>query len=143
MNREELAQAMIDGRAFKIMSSFVFAAQIPDDSVGCSGSRCSNCEGSTAYCEQFCRNCGLPFVGPSGFPQWTEWQNYEPEKRKGLVTKVFFYTDRGRLGYANVAYVPLGEQELCEVEKLSGHEATLFAETHSVEPRNLRNILLS
>jgi len=132
------------GKAFKIGNSFVFAAQIPDNSVGCSGSRCSNCGNSTAYCDQICRCCNLPFVGPAGFPQFITWKMATPQEKKNMVLQVYCHNrDRGRLGYANVEYVPLSPSELREIERLTDREAHNFQLTHGHAPQQIRRILLT
>ena len=98
-------------KIFQIGNSFIFAAQIPDNSVGISGSRCTNCGGSVAYCNQVCRGCGLPLVGPFGFPQIGNWVSLSASERKSVIESVYYRLDHGHLGYANVPSVPLTPDE--------------------------------
>ena len=144
MDRELLDKAMREGKVFKISDSFFFAAQIPDDSVGISGSRCSNCGGEAAYCHQLCRKCNLPFVGPFGFPQWPKWKRMAPGVKVLVVEEVFHNgNNRGRLGYTNVEAVPLSPEELRKVEQLCDQEADYFLATHKIAARRIREILAS
>ncbi|MDP1619432.1 MAG: hypothetical protein Q8M12_00365, partial [bacterium] len=90
MIAEKLLERVIaEGKVFKVGNSFFFAAQIPDDSVGCSGSRCSCCNGKVAYCNHVCKHCGLPFVGPCGFPQLPHWEAMSIDMRIDMVEMVF------------------------------------------------------
>lgn len=144
MNKKMIRMAIQESRIFKIGYSFLFAVQIPDDSVGISGSRCSYCDNKTAYCEQICRQCKLPLIGPFGFPQLPKWESLTPEKRKTMVEDIYCHkNDRGRLGYVNVEPVPLTKEELRKVEKLEHHDANLFHLTHDVTPQNISGILLT
>lgn len=128
---------------YRIEKSFAFTAQIPDDSVGGSGSRCASCGGTAAYCEQICRACGFPFVGPYGFPQWSEWKELTTEQRENLVIEMYTqHHNRGRLGYSNVEYIPLTVEELVEVERLGGEDAYRFTRTHEVSPQKIRDLLI-
>jgi len=139
----EMRRKLEEGRAFQIGKTFWFAAQIPDDKVGCSGSRCSNCEDKTAYCVQICRTCGLPFVGPFGFPQWLKWQEMTAKEKRAAAEEVYSSSKHGRLGYTNVRFVPLTQVELAEIEALPEYEAHMFTLTHEVRPAGLRQKLRS
>ena len=89
MDKETLDKALRENRVFKIGDSFHFAVQIPDDSVGISGSRCSNCGSEVAYCHQICRQCKLPFIGPFSFPQLPDWESLTPDKKRTMVEEVY------------------------------------------------------
>ncbi len=131
-----------ESNVYRVEGSFAFTAQIPDDSVGCSGSRCANCDTEVPYCNQICRYCGLPFVGPGGFPQYPTWTTLSTNEKMTLFISAFNSYRRGRLGYANVAFVPLTSDELTEVEELEGREANLFELTHKISPKKIREVLL-
>jgi hypothetical protein len=142
MDEKDLQRALREGRIFHVGGSFLFAAQIPDDTVGCSGSRCSNCNEGVAYCNQRCEHCGFPFVGPSGFPQFPKWRTSSLEQRMMFAYDVYLhYSDRGRLGYQNVAYVPLTPEELEETEKIADDQEDLFSLTHSISPKEIKRTL--
>jgi len=141
MNQAERSQALKSQRLFKANNSFLFAAQIPDDSVGCSGSRCSNCGNKTAYCNQRCFWCGFPFIGPFGFPQISEWELLSKGEKGALVEGIYHQHDNGRMGYVNVDWVPLTEAELSEIELLDIEKAHYFKSTHSVSPKEIRKTL--
>ncbi len=126
---------------FKVGDSFRFTAQIPDDSVGCSGSRCSECGAKSAYCEQFCSTCNLPFIGPFDFPQWSDWMKLGSVERWKLVERIFNEPSRGRLGSVNVLSIPLVPQEVSAVEKLAGHEYHLFKNFRRLDPATIRMTL--
>lgn len=144
MNKKMLDKALQENKVFKIGNSFVFAVQIPDDSVGCSGSRCSNCNNESAYCYHICRQCKLPFIGPSGFPQLSDWESLTPDKKRRMVEEVYcHYNNRGRLAYTNVEFVPLTLDELKEVERLKDRDVKLFLSTHEVDPQKIKEILLT
>ncbi len=141
MDVNERVKALQEVRLFKVGNSFIFAAQIPDNSVGCSGSRCSNCNNDAAYCQQRCLWCGFPFIGPSGFPQFSKWKNLPPASKTKLVEDVYMRTNKGRLGYSNVKFVPLNNQELEAIEKLNSLDAEYFLSTHSISPKEIRKTL--
>lgn len=141
-NKESTARALKEMKLFKVRDSFVFAVQIPDDSVGCSGSRCSNCDNSVAYCNQRCLWCGFPFIGPSGFPQIMKWRTLPAIIKNDLVEAVYMRRNKGRLGYSNVAFVPLTSKELEIVESLKGQAAEYFLSTHSISTEEIRKTLL-
>lgn len=84
--------AKAKGKTFELR--VVVAAQIPDDTLGCSSSRCSNCEEPTVYCQQVCANCGMVMIGPFGFPQFSEWQNMTVEERQEMVNNVVATSDK-------------------------------------------------
>ena len=132
---------MEQGKLFKVDESFIFAVQIPDDSVGCSGSRCSNCNGAVAYCDQRCEHCGFPFVGPFSFPQLPRWNLRPLDEKRKLIEDAYARDNRGRLGYTNVAYVPLTPIELEKIEKLTGHDAETFTSVHGISPQKIRETL--
>ncbi len=139
MNDNDRAEALREMRLFKVGSSFLFAVQIPDDSVGCSGSRCSNCNNTVAYCEQRCTSCGFPFIGPSGFPQFSKWKTLDSSRKRILVEDVYASgVSRGRLGYSNVEFVPLTVRELSRVERLEGCDARHFISAHLISPKVIR-----
>ncbi len=131
-------------KSFTIGSSFRFAVQIPDDSVGCSGSRCSNCDGKGAYCNHICRHCLFPLIGPFSFPQIHIWQAMGPDEQLKRVEDAYCHAkDRGRLMYANVMAFPLNEYDLANVEGLDSHDSDLFSDTHGVTPSQVRALMLS
>jgi hypothetical protein len=121
-------------KIFQIGNSFIFAAQIPDDSVGCSGSSCTNCGGPVAYCNQVCRGCGLPLIGPLGFPQIGNWVSLPVNGRRSVVESVYYRLDHGHLGYANVPSVPLTPDEAERIKTVWRHESEIFRSTHGVSP---------
>ena len=142
MGENDRIKALQEGRLFKVSGSFIFAAQIPDDSVGCSGSRCSNCNNKAAYCNQRCLWCGFPFIGPSGFPQIFEWSSLVLEAKKDLIERVYrSFSSKGRLGYSNVEYVPLTSEDLKLIEELNEEDAKHFSSTHSISHKEIRNTL--
>ena len=143
MNKEMIEKALQERRIFKIGNSFLFAAQIPDDLVGISGSRCSNCNNETSYCHQRCRQCGFPFIGPFRFPQFLKWRILSLGEKSIIVEDIYAHDyNRGRLGYVNVEFVPLTEKELKKVEELKNHNANLFLSAHSISPQEIRKTLL-
>lgn len=142
MNKDMREQALRERRIFAIDNSFHFAVQVPDDSVGISGSRCSNCENVVAYCDQRCTSCGLPFIGPVGFPQFSEWKDLSANRKRITVEDVYARDNtRGRLGYANVEFVPLTPNELNEIEKLAGDAVEHFISVHGISPQKIRHTL--
>lgn len=149
MDKKKLDEALRENKAFKIGEGFIFAAQIPDDSIGCSGSRCSNCNSKTAYCIQMCEECGLPFIGPFGFPQLPEWESLTLEQKRKLVEKVYFHdAHRGRLVATNVRPVPLTRGELHDVEAyydIPGFAplAGTFLSAHGVSPQEIGKRLIA
>jgi hypothetical protein len=144
MDEKTLKEALEENRLFKIGNSFLFAVQIPDDTIGCSGSRCSNCNGSVAYCNHRCEYCGFPFVGPFGFPQLPVWETFSSEQKRTAVEDVYAHrSNRGRLLYTNVEFVPLTSDELRKVEHLSGGEAEHFCSAHSISIRKIRQTLFT
>ncbi|MCK4554562.1 hypothetical protein KAU19_06430 [Candidatus Parcubacteria bacterium] len=142
MNRKLLKKATQESRIFKIGNGFFFAAQIPDDSVGGSGSRCTNCNKETIYCHQICRQCKLPFIGPFGFPQLPVWESLTPDEKRTMVEEIYCHSgDRGRLLYTNVEHIPLTLNELAKVERLKYRNADLFLSAHGVAPQKIRENL--
>ena len=140
MKKRKEVEALHKGRSFKVEESFEFAVQIPDNAIGCNGSRCSNCGNEESYCHQICKECGLPFIGPFGFPQLPIWENTSLNKKKVLVLKIFTnFQNRGRLEYQGVRFIPLTPLELKEVE--TNAKQKLFMGVHGVSPNNLRNLL--
>lgn len=100
-----------EDRVFSVGDSIKFAAQIPDDSVGCSGSRCTNCMAPVAYCNQVCRTCGYRLIGPFGFPQFSEWEKLSLQEKRACIDRVFAAENHGRSGYSGVPEVPLSREE--------------------------------
>jgi|WetSurMetagenome_2_1015567.scaffolds.fasta_scaffold45706_3 hypothetical protein len=144
MDKNALKKAWEENKIFKIGRSFLFAIQVPDDSVGCSGSRCSNCNNSVAYCNHRCRHCGFPFVGPFGFPQIFVWETLSPEQKRTIVEDIYaHHSNRGRLLYTNVEPVPLTPKELREIERLMHRDADYFRSTHSISPKKIRRTLFT
>jgi hypothetical protein len=131
----------IGGKFFTIGDSFRFAAQIPDEKVGISGSRCSNCDGAVAFCQEICKHCGLPFVGPFGFPDIDAWRQLDESEKRTWVERIFLRKNHGRMTCVNVMTMPLVETELREAEELVGHDVQLFAQSHSIHPSKLREHL--
>ena len=125
-------------RLYRVDDSMIFAVQIPDDSVGCSGSRCSNCDGAVAYCEQICKHCYMPLIGPTCLPQIDRWRLLSREERKVRVKFVFGCKDHGRHGYANVLSIPLTEEELNQFEKASPQDQKSVQRVHGVSLRTLQ-----
>lgn len=134
MSKSGKGKSIQERRAFKFGSnSFVCAVSIPDDSAGCSGSRCSNCDSPSAYCHQICRTCRLPFIGPFGFPQINIWKTMTLKERGMLAKKIFLEKERqGRLGYLNVAYIPLNRNESKKILALGSRELNMFMVTHEM-----------
>ena len=132
------------GRVFKVNNGFFFVVNIPDDLVGCSGSRCSHCGSKSAYCYQVCKKCNLPFIGPFGFPQIIVWRSLAIEKRKSIVEEIFINTgDRGRLGYVGMPPVPLTFDELGVFMKNTYEYCeSSFSDVHGVIPKDIGCILL-
>ena len=144
MDKAFLELGVREGKIFKIGKGFHFAVQVPDDTVGCSGSRCSWCNTRTAYCHQICRHCYLPFVGPFGFPQLPEWETLTPEERRREVEEIYCHDSRrGRLIYTNVDFVPLTPKELDEIERLGHRDAHYFLITHEHDTKKIRGILMT
>ena len=142
MDKEFIELGIREGRIFKIGYGFYFAAQVPDNTVGRSGSRCSYCNAKNVYCEQVCKHCSLPFIGPFYFPQLPEWEAIEPDERRRLVEEIYCHkSNRGRLLCTNVADVPLTREELREVEKIQFHDADLFRSSHGMPPQKIKEIL--
>jgi hypothetical protein len=128
---------------FQVGESFAFTAQIPDATVGDSGSRCASCYTPTVCSAQICRQCKLPFVGPNGFPQMKDWLELKFLQMHDLIVNVFEHGyNRGRIQCVNVAYVPITKEELLEVEKLNNNDALCFEQTHGIAPKQLREILI-
>ena len=141
---KEILRAIHESRVFKIGNSFLFAVQIPDDSVGGSSSRCSNCNNKTVYSNQICRKCQLPFIGPFGFPQLPKWEALSPKEKRTMVEEIYCHcNNRGRIEYTNAENVPLTLGELAKVEGLRYHDADLFLSAHEVVSENIREILLT
>lgn len=143
IDQEMLNEALQEDRLFKIGYSFLFAVQVPDDSVGISGSRCSNCDNEVAYCNQRCIQCGFPFIGPFGFPQFILWKTLSSAEKRIMVEDIYAnHGRRGRLGYTNVEFVPLTKDELKKIEKLKYHHAEYFLSTHAISPQEIKKTLL-
>ena len=135
MNKGEFVQAVTECRIFKVGNSFPFAVQIPDNEVGISGSRCTYCGSSVAYCEQICKHCDLPLIGPTGFPQLPEWRKLSTSEKLMLVEEVYTQDrDAGRLGYPNARNVPLNFSDLETIECLRDEDARLFKSAHGIWP---------
>lgn len=143
MTDGERNEAIEKGKLFRVGNSYLLAAQIPDDSVGCSGSRCSNCESNTAYCEEICGQCELPFVGPFGFPQLPSWKKMSVERRIKKVEKVYDSKNHGRLGCGNAYLIPLNPSELEKFETGDWEKRNLSLIAHHLSWSSLRNILHS
>lgn len=119
MDKEQVKNAVANDKIFKVGYSFYFAVQVPDNTVGISGSRCSNCNGEVVYCEQVCKHCNMPFIGPFGFQQLSIWKTKTSAAKRMLVEEIYSREkERGRLEYIGVNYVPLTPVELVMVEKL-------------------------
>lgn len=134
MNKQKISDGINEDRIFKIGNSFYFAVQVPDDSVGCSGSRCSSCGGEVACCHHVCKHCKMPFIGPFGFPQLLIWEKMTSDKKWQNVREVHSCVkNSGRLTYTNVLPFPLNPEELNKVDNLSWREFfDYFCETHFV-----------
>ncbi|MCK4539618.1 hypothetical protein KAU09_00510 [Candidatus Parcubacteria bacterium] len=144
MDKEFLELGIQEGRIFKIGKGFFFAVQIPDDTVGGSGSRCSYCNASIVCCHQICRHCDLPLIGPFGFPQLPEWELFTLEEKRMTVEEIYcHHGNRGRLLYTNVEHIPLTFDELTKVEEINYHDADLFLLAHEIAPQKIREILLT
>ena len=115
-------------------NSFGCTPQIPDDSFGSDASRCGNCGKKATYYDQICRSCNVPFIGPIGFPQWIEWQKLSPTEKNALIKEVCASEKYGRIGYKNVAFMPLTAEELFKIERLSAEDAQCFARRHGIVP---------
>ncbi len=102
---------------FQIGNSVEFAVQVPDKSVGCSGSRCSHCNAEMAYCEHRCKSCGLPVIGPFGFPQIEEWSSLSAQKKRKIMETVYSdWPSRGRLNVINATDLLLVSLPWREIE---------------------------
>ncbi len=135
MDKQELDIRLQEGRVFSVGKSFIFAVQIPDDSQGCSASRCSNCETVVAYCHMVCKNCGFPLVGPFGFPQLPQWQSLTLADRRVEVEEVYcHHGNYGRLRWVNVPHVPLHFREAAALKALNCDEAERYRRVHGIEP---------
>ena len=143
MTEKEQKKAIEEGRIFRIGDSYLLAAQIPDDSVGCSGSRCSNCNSDTAYCKDICGQCELPFVGPFGFPQLPSWKKMSVEKRIKKVEEVYGSENHGRLGCVNAMLTPLNPREWKEFETGDWDKKQMFFYVHNLSWQKLGQILHS
>jgi hypothetical protein len=108
----------VQERIFSIEKSFWFAVLVPDDTVGCSGSRCANCGNSLAYCDQFCPQCQFPLVGPFELPQYPEWEKFCVGQRVSKVERIFFSRGHGRIEHGNVESIPLTIVELENFNRL-------------------------
>lgn len=131
------------GLIFKIDNSFYFAAQIPDETVGISGSRCSNCNTNTAYCRQVCKNCNLPLIGPFGFPQLNKWNTLKLDEKKVLATATYYKKRSGRAESAGIMDVPLSKDELLKVKTMSPDRFYSFKDSYGFSPLEIKKILLS
>jgi hypothetical protein len=128
---------------FRVDKSFAFTVQIPDSSLGENRSRCANCACETAYREQICRECGLPFIGPLGFPEMRTWTNVTSEEKEDFIVIIFTQgKNRGRLTYEHVTDIPLTYDELLKIERLEGLDVELFHHTHGVHPSLLAETLI-
>jgi len=144
MNEDALKKAIQENRIFKIGSSFLFAVQVPDDSVGCSGSRCSNCSNAVAYCNHRCKHCGFPFIGPFYIPQLSAWEILSSEQKRTIVEDVYAHrSNRGRLLYTNVKPVPLTLKELEKIELITEEEDLYFHSAHLISARKIRQTLFT
>ena len=139
--RDRLMRAYRSGKVFKLEDSFIFAAQIPDNSVGISGSRCSFCDNEVAYCHQVCKKCKLPFIGPFGILQITTWEKLNVEEKRNVVAEVFKDYQKSRVEYAGVPQVPLRLGNVVVVENLEGWQAHSFQDSHGIAPKNIRQYL--
>lgn len=139
-----LKKALRKNRIFRVGKSFLFAVNIPDDTIGISGSRCSNCGSPGAYCIQRCRHCGFPLIGPFGFPQLPTWKIISPEQKITMVKEVFAQASkRGRIEYLGISSIPLTAEELNAVEHLPREEDAAFSHVHKIAPKEIRKTLLS
>lgn len=124
-------------RTFRVDDSFKFAVQIPDNTVGCSGSRCTNCGSKVAYCNHVCNSCQRPFIGPFGFPQLPIWQAMSSDKKQAMVVEIYRRENHGRLMWGNVQAMPLTERELAPLVNLGFHDAIHFISTHGISTGEL------
>ena len=134
----------MNGSVYRVDESFGFCVQVPDDKVGISGSRCGACGEKTAYSVQICKNCGLPFIGPFGFPQYEEWTKMLSFEKNDFILTVFNDAPtRGRVTRAGMLFFPLTIEELVIVEKkFTGENSERFEDHYGVHPQDLRGILL-
>jgi hypothetical protein len=124
--------------SFRVMGSYICAPQIPDKTLRGYGTRCANCRSETGYFEQICRHCGIPFIGPLGFPDISVWKVLDAKEKKELAKKVCEqYHNRGRFKHVNAMSVPLTPEELQAVEALEGEEAEIFEMVHNISPREI------
>jgi len=131
-------------QSFKVGHSFKFAVQIPDDTVGCSGSRCGNCNNKVAYSDQLCSQCNLPFVGPFGFPQLPKWRSMTADEQRIMVEDIYSMDpNHGRLVSIGLLSIPLHPNEVRGVEKLTDDNAELFFRTYGINPRYITAVLIS
>lgn len=80
-----------------IVDGYEFAVQVPDNSVGCSGSRCTNCNGPVAFCDYHCQHCFKEFIGPFGFPQLLNWRSMTAQEQIETVARVHQNPGKGQL----------------------------------------------
>ncbi|PCI28211.1 hypothetical protein COB55_04265 [Candidatus Wolfebacteria bacterium] len=130
-------------KVFAVDKSCRFALNIPDNEVGCSGSRCSSCGGKVVYCNHLCKHCKLPFVGPFGLPQLPEWNLLESSAREELAQQIFHSTNHGRMTYSNVDSVPLTQLEAKIVAGPTEDEVSGFEQTHGESPLEIARRLFS
>lgn len=137
-----LERGVKQGKVFKLEDTFYFAVQVPDETVGCSGSRCSNCNTRVDYSEQFCENCQLPFIGPHGVQQIEQWKQLSPEGRNLLVKTVFEKKNHGRIVSSGAAF-PLTPEELAVFKELEYGELVSFFPSNGIYPGEVEDMLMS
>ena len=133
MDKIEFEKLRGENRVFTVGRSFAFAVQTPDESCGCSASRCSNCDSVVAFCDDICENCNLPLVGPFGFPPYLKWKLMSPGEKRVEVEEVFCRENHGRLRCVNVPNVPLTFVEAEAVRRLPEGTARLYRSSHGID----------
>lgn len=135
--KDAIRASLANGGLFRVGNSFFFAVNVPDNSVGCSGSRCSNCLEKTAYCEHLCSNCGFPFIGPFGVPQIAIWEQLSPRQKMTVVENVWDGWTKGRLIIANHRFFPLTPGELHEITRSDIQTLALFEYLYGMLPQEI------
>lgn len=133
MDRNAMLLLIAAGQAFRVGDSIVFAVQLMDKEYGEGATRCSSCGTVLNLGNQFCTAymCGLPLIGPFGFPRWEIWNQLAKPERQQKVEKIFRHPTHGRYSKFYITPIPLtvGEAEQLTKE-LNAEEASEFRFVH-------------